>query len=274
MSGSLVRGVRKRLFDAGRRARLTDGQRDYVRFVILGRGRTGSNLLRTSLSSHPNAVVHGELFNNAGRREPRIHWGGTPGYRTRDARLCRLRESAPLQFIDSAVFGPMPRGVRAVGFKLFYYHARQDDWLPAWGHLQTLGVRALHLKRRNLLAVQVSGILAARSGVWLQTTAGSARAQEPLTLDPDGTRRFFERTRALEADFAAFFSPTLDVYFEDLESDYERHMLRVLDFLELPRLSLRSPLVRQRTGRLREVLANFEELQAHFAGSEWSEFFE
>lgn len=40
-----------------------------VRFVVLGAGRTGSNLLVHTLREHPQVVVHGECF------------GGTAGHR-------------------------------------------------------------------------------------------------------------------------------------------------------------------------------------------------
>ena len=265
--------MRKLLFDAGVAANIIEGRDDYAKFVILGRGRTGSNFLRTSLASHNNIVVFAELFNAASRREGRLLWGGLPGYRSRNRGLLSLRESDPRRFLDEAVFARMPGKVRAVGFKLFYYHAR-GDWSCVWPHLRSLDIRAIHLRRRNLLSVQVSGILAAQSGAWMTTSSKRAQPRQPVVLDYDGCLRFFERTRAFEAEYGAYFEHTLDLFYEDLVADYEGQTRIVQEFLEVPWQPLSSPLKKQISLPLHETISNYDELKGRFAGSEWESFFD
>ena len=266
--------MRKLLFDTAVAANLVEGRDDYVKFVILGRGRTGSNFLRTSLASHDDVVVFGELFNNAARQRGEISWGGYPGYKSNGAKLVSLRDQNPLEFLDHAVFGRMPKHVGAVGFKLFYYHAKQDDWRGVWPHLKDIGVRAIHLKRRNLLATHVSGMMAERTGQWMRESSYGEFPAEPVVLNCDGCLRFFARTKAMQTECARYFDRTLDLYYEDLVADYEAQTYIVQDFLGVPRQALSSPLKKQSKRPLRESIANFDQLKKEFAGTEWSNFFE
>lgn len=45
---------------------LLEGQSKYTKFVILGRARTGSNLLRGMLNTHNHVMVFRELYRNEG----------------------------------------------------------------------------------------------------------------------------------------------------------------------------------------------------------------
>lgn len=262
--------ARKRLFDFCVAKGLKSGQQDYVKFIILGRGRSGSNWLRTLLNSHPNVVAFGELFNNSSYRRRNIGWA-VPGYRPTTAQL-NLREQNPIEFIRKEIFAPMPVSVRAVGFKLFYYHARTDDRKIVWDYLKSLEPRVLQLKRRNLLAVYLSRVIADETRQWsgaVQDSTGKG-----YELDYDECVRFFEQITRHEKEFSDFFPGTLTVCYEDMLADFESEMRRVLDYLGVRHASLASPLQRQRKRTLRETITNFEELKERFSDTPYEVFFE
>ena len=105
------------------------GQKKYTQFIILGRSRTGSNLLRGLLNDHSKIVVLGELFQN----EQEIGWA-YPGY-TQTARELSIFRKKPVDFLEQSVYRNFPIGISAVGFKIFYYHAQTNNWRPVWSHL-------------------------------------------------------------------------------------------------------------------------------------------
>jgi len=117
----------------GRSKGLLPAHKDYKRFLILGKGRSGSNFLATSLASHPSVMAFGELFSDGGKRRDSIHWR-CPGYYSTDEAVAQ-RRNKPIEFIDQTVFGEVSTKISAVGFKLFYHQARDDDWQGVWDHL-------------------------------------------------------------------------------------------------------------------------------------------
>ena len=143
---------------------LARGQTDYTRFLILGRSRVGSNFLRGLLNSHSQITVFGELFQN----KEEIGWA-MPGYR-QSRRLMTLFHEEPVRFLEEKVFHPFPHGVTAVGFKLFYYHARDEAWRPVWDYLQAeTGIKVIHLRRENILRTHLSKQQAEMTDVWVNT---------------------------------------------------------------------------------------------------------
>lgn len=230
---------------------------NFTRFIVLGMGRTGSNVLASSLRNHPDALCFGELFNN------RVLWA-YPGYRHTDAQA-RWRDAAPADFIEQQVFGrPIPAGIKAVGFKLFYYHTE------AWRQLEAMDLRVIHLKRLNLLELIVSMARALDGGPW----AGRSRHDEHVTLDPHELRASFERIEAWWQEFDERFPHALQVTYEDLVADTNAVMNRVCRYLELPDYELSSGMRKQEWRPMRERIANFDDLREQFSGTRWSCFFE
>lgn len=63
--GTILNLVKRSTFSLKRMALdrgLLGGRSDYFRFIILGRGRSGSNFLRGLLNSHRQIITFGELF--------------------------------------------------------------------------------------------------------------------------------------------------------------------------------------------------------------------
>ncbi len=249
---------------------LLRGGRDYTRFIILGRSRTGSNFLRGLLAANRSVTLYGEVFKNPDS----IEWG-TPGLPDSGKVLARYR-SDPGRFLEEYVYRPMPRDTRAVGFKLFYYHARSGPLAAIWEQLRDAQeVRVIHIKRTNILRTHLSRARAERSRRWVNLD-GQHEDEAPIRLDPAACREDFEQTRRWEEEGGAFFTghPLIDVIYERLADDASSETRRIQRFLGLPVEAVSPQTHKQTRVPLATAIENYAELKAFFRGTEWESFFE
>jgi LPS sulfotransferase NodH len=245
------------------------GGRNYRRFVVASVARTGSTLLNNLLNAQGHVLAFGELFRGDGK----IGWDLRPFNSLQNARLLQLHQTRPVEFLEKAVFRTWPRGIAAVGFKLFYYHARTGPQAQIWDYLKdNPSIAVIHLKRRNVLEQYASLRVAHETNVWSTTTA--APQPEPIRLTPEACLRHFEEVRAQEAECDALFAGRIhSVAYEDLVADRTSTMAGVATHLGVELRSLKASVVRQRTEPLSTVIANYQELREYFAGSAWEGFF-
>lgn len=255
--------------------RLIEGHQEYVRFVILCRNRTGSNMLKSALDSHPGMVVYGELF----RRPGIVGWDRWPHVGplfARSPRLAMVAKRDPIGFLQKHVFRRYEPAVRAVGFKIFYDHAHQPGWEPTWSWLEAQkDLSILHLKRRNMLHTYLSLVRARRSWRWI-ARPGDDGENGPIVLDFNECRAFFRRTRRWETEYGERFSdhPVMEVCYEDLVRDFPGEIARVQRFLGVPDEPVRPRTRKQAAIPLTEAIANYGELQERFADTPWACFFD
>jgi LPS sulfotransferase NodH len=255
--------LRKRLLDWGL------GSRAYVPFVVLGRSRVGSNLLRGLLNAHPRVVAFGEIFQQAGSMD----WDHTGYFRSRAMAAALDRD--PAGFLDRRVFGAYPRAIQAAGFKLFYYHARDHRRAGVWARLeQRQEVRIIHLKRENILQTHLSRKRAAQTDRWVNTS-GQAETAAVLDLDYDECLSDFVQTRTWEeqADRAFAAHRTLDVSYEQLAAGYQGEAKRIQAFLDLEPRAVAASTFQQARQPLHETIRNYADLKARFSGTPWEGFF-
>jgi LPS sulfotransferase NodH len=255
--------LRKQLMDLGL------GHRAYTPFLIVGRSRVGSNLLRGLLNGHPGVVTYGEIF----RDTRNMDWDHT-GYFQSPAAATRLQED-PVRFVDTQVFGRYPRGTGAVGFKLFYYHAREGRAREVWDYLaQRRDLLVLHLKRRNILQTHLSRKRAALTDRWVNTS-GQPEDNLVVTLDYEECLNDFRQTRGWEEDCDRLFGGhrKLDVLYEGLAGDYQAEAARIQAFLGLPPHAVAPSTFQQTRQPLHATIANYADLKARFAGTPWEGFF-
>jgi LPS sulfotransferase NodH len=253
------------------RLRSWDGTSSYRKFVIIGIARTGSTLLISLLNSHSQILAFGELF----RSPDSVGWDVPPFNSYQNPRVNRLYRTDPLAFLAKHVFRRWPKEYGAVGFKLFYYHARQPPHSLVWDHLAgdpSIGI--LHIKRRNILKQYYSLQLAHKTNVWAST--GVSVEDPPLMrLEVEACRKHFAWVRSLEHECAEFFKERSvhDVYYEDLITDQDRKMAAIQDVLELRHERVIAKLARQRRKPLSQAIANYDELKQAFKNTPWAEFF-
>jgi LPS sulfotransferase NodH len=253
------------------RSRSLLGHHDYKRFVIVGVARTGSTLLLNLLNAQPTVIAFGELFRGDGA----IGWDIPPFLTQQSSHFRRMTETLPLEFLENAVFRRWPREIAAVGFKLFYHHARSGPQAMVWDHLRDEpGLAIIHIKRRNILEQYLSLRVAHATNVW-STAKRSDRTAEPMSLIPEDCLRHFEEVRVQEQACDAFFAGghILTIAYEDLVADRASAMEAVGAHLALSLEPAKPRIVRQRTRPLSSAIANYDELRAFFAGSAWEIFF-
>jgi hypothetical protein len=277
---------------------------DYTRFVVLSHPRTGSTLLVQALNSNPGIVCLGEVFNWV-HHYVGYDLKGYDNYREEDY---KLRNKDPVAFLHSRVFSQQPETIRALGFKLHYYHCS-----PPWGftglaeHLaQDNGTRVIHLQRRNLLKTLVSNTIGQRTGDWARSVAlpplrsvpkaviHPARALQRatsiisvrisravrnrrVTLSPEECRAYFEETESLVSQFDELFRDhaKLTVLYEDILSDRDEVFARAQSFLGLEPQPVTTTLQKkQNPDDLRVLLENYEELHQAFADTKYADFFQ
>jgi hypothetical protein len=238
---------------------------DYVRFVVLGHGRSGSSHLLGLLHSHPNIVVRSELF----------HSEIVQGYETHvlHERLLQERQANPFIFLNHLLFHGYPASVEAVGYKMFYQHFEERPGMcEAIRNMPRMKI--LHLKRRNLLRVLYSARRARLENKWGKFDQATVPAL-PLEIPVKECLNFFPFVERLRAQHDAVYGSMQHVvWYEDLVACREETLQKTLSYLGLPQVPLSSRYVRQNTAPLSECIANYEEICRHLQGTPWAEFLE
>lgn len=266
------------------------------RFMILGSARTGSNLLVSLLSAHPNIKIYGELFNL-------------------DSLLGDMLSEAlddPIAYLRRRAYGEQPPGTTAVGFKMFYDHLTADyfnkfvrhediapdlqrqfdvfstfihtnyDWSTLserfraiWEFLradQSLAI--VHLKRRNLLDTLISLKRAYMTNQWWSLKTNTAPAA-PMRLYTDECLNYFNTVErwAAEAERAFETHPKVDLLYEDLSADQHGTLQRVFTLLDVPNHRVRTRMRKQSLAPAAELVENYSELKTHFQDTRWAHLF-
>lgn len=226
------------------------GTYDFVPFIIMGRSRTGSNLLISYLNKHPNIFCEGEKFASQCNHDYRGRY--------------------------SSVYGKQPKYIRAKGCKVFYYH---PDTQPGGALQYFLGdprLHVIHLRRKNLLKVLVSHAVATRSKCWVNSKTSPENFG--VTLSPAKVQIDIEQTLEWEEFWGNAYRghPTLNIYYEDLISEPKDTLNSISSFLNCPQLLDwgEAALARQSSGELTDRILNYQELRTHFLNSEYIKYFE
>ncbi len=273
----------------------TAASTDYTRFIVLGGGRTGSNMLAQALDSSPCITCFGEIFN----RQIDFIGFNVAGYDNYSGDDIALRDRDLEQFLRRRIYCPHPRGTSAVGFKLLYVHV--------WGFrglldrlLADTDIRVLHLRRRNLLRMLISTRIAQKTGVWIEqprlTPANLrtalrhpmrviARLRRPLrrpnasqikvTVTEQQCLRFFSRIEETVGHFDRFFAdhPKHTLFYEDMVDHRDDVLARAQEFLGVRPAPLTVGTRKQNPEPLQELIANYDELRRAFRDTDYAAFF-
>lgn len=253
-----------------RRSPLSRSHTDFVRFVIIAPGRSGSGLLVSYLASHPEIVSYNEVLNNR-----TVVWGR--GHK-RGASPARWQEmdADPAAFVRRHVWHPQPQGVRAVGFKVITTHLLSSRLVTA---LQMIladeTIRVILQDRHNQLASFLSLEHARREEVWAATDAATPQQRPPLALDAAELDLFFRNRDKVRTIFRQLTRRhrTMESWYEDTVEAPDAEGVRLCSFLGVREMPLTSPLKKQGSGDLRHAIANYDELRDRFAGTPWAAFF-
>lgn len=265
----------------------TNGLRSWVRtymvkFIILGHGRNGSTLIVKSLDEHPNVRVAGELFHSDETERCRAFHALNRTYPPDKLERHYYRDGQDgAQFLKESVFYERPwKEISAVGFKLFYIHARKDlNIQKAWRYLlENKEIRVIHLLRADMLASYLSLRVAFITKEWKLWKGTTRPRQEPprLRLEPAECAAHFNQILAWRQWANENFRehPFLEIEYErDVCARFEAVMNEIHDFLDLPRVPARQLLEKQAQRPPREAIINYDELKQHFRYTLYEQFF-
>ncbi len=247
------------------------------RFVICASQRTGSHMLATALDQHTHLRVAGEIFWRPDR------YGIEPDY-TADGMLARAFEQ-----YDGFILH------RRSGLRYPLVAAKEHERTRlVWATIsRNTELAIISLKRRDLLAMALSYIMAEKTGVWQVATDScktkvvdprrdhwcavgyKAHTQQSVRIKPAWLTSYFREVESQYSNWDSMLAahPLLTCWYEELCSHPDDQLRAVQEFLALPVEPICPATIRQETRPLREAIENYEELKQRFATTEWARYF-
>jgi LPS sulfotransferase NodH len=223
----------------------------HERFIVLGNARTGSNYLLDGLASSKAIRTYHEIFASHNREI-----------------------GQDFDKIFSTLFRKERRGVRLVGFKLFYNHLTLEEWDRLVAHKD---FRIIHLTRRNRLRTLISLDIAFKTGQW--TRSALKRSAKPddrmISMDPAQLISRIERIRDDEELARKMFMDhqMLEVVYEDMTTRPLETFDRIGAFLGVDDIDpSRIHIRRQNPERLERLITNYEEVRQVLKGTQFEEY--
>ncbi len=249
---------------------------NYKKFVLLGHARTGTNLLRSYLNGHPELYCFGEIFNE----QQSVAWKNenkTYSKNKSDEQIENHRRNNVTDFLNQFVYGPQSHSIKAVGFKLFYYHAREGSWKQLWDHLKSLGtdLHIIHLEREHIFKILVSLEVARKTNQWAKTKEQSSQIDKRITLPVKTCRDFFIKQAQYKKEIPDYFpkSQWISLTYENLAKHPNEEMQKIWDALEVKSYPLQTKLKKQNKEPLDQLVVNYAELKDAFDDTEWGYLF-
>jgi LPS sulfotransferase NodH len=250
------------------------GNDDFTQFIILSAPRSGTNFLRSALNRHSQIFVFGELF----RFPNKIGWdfwafNNLPLMNSKD--MISLVNLSPDKFIKNHVFAPPPYPFTSIGFKIFYFHNRNQQGIKVWEYLKKdKNIKVIHLRRNNMLKTFLSHRRALQTEKWIDIL-GRKLSPQAIFLDPHDCRNYFQRMTKWEDENDNRFSHhhKLDICYENMISNREYELSRIQSFLNVDTKHIIPSTVKQTKREISDDIKNYEELERFFRGTEWSRFF-
>ena len=242
-----------------------------TQFVVFTTQRNGSTWLMSVLNGLEGVAAQGELFLPR-PRSPEKRWDSDfalPRYVESRRAHGSVRPFSVFNYL-SALY----RGEGTVGFKLMYSQLRRyPEILP---YLMRKRIRVVHLVRRNHLDVLISFAIKREIGKAHILSPEDRPSDVEVELD---TRSLLRELRKLQLKHTVGRTVLrlarlshIEVAYEDIVAD-PAQFERVREFLGIPadQEVPRSNILKTRTGRQRQVIANYEQVRAVLQGSKFAD---
>jgi LPS sulfotransferase NodH len=232
-------------------------------FVIVGIQRTGTNLLVTSLNSHPDILCIGETFLSRGKSQYDYGHYRTLSWERRIGHYFDRRRQMR-GYLDDFYETP---GCAAIGLKLMQSQVRRYPMV--WDYLCERRVKIIRVERRNQLKVLVSRMMSKRTGIPHSTTTFSSprlhvptwnleRKLDSITHENEGLSVLLEDVKYLR------------VVYERALAARQTEFRHVLEFLGVNLdVTLNSPYQKMAPNRLQDVIANFSDVGRCLSGTRY-----
>jgi len=212
-------------------------------FVIESLPRSGTHLLRTALSSHPNVLCLHEIFNNDVYDQLKRENGSSnpwPGDVPASEWLQAHEHLA--EFVGVCV---QP-----------HHFQRAKDQKLGWESLRSMNLPTVDLYRHNILKQWVSKLQAQAVGRW-ETYEGETKPDvPPVTVNVGDFLRHFE---SVVGHRSLNYRERLIVSYEMLTQEYDLTMKGILDYLKIP-FAVTKPSTVKVGKPLRDSIKNWEDV--------------
>lgn len=236
--------VRKRLGEAVSRRQ---------NFVILFEGRTGSSMLTELLASHPCMISEPE-------------------------RLVRKSEGEQSGWMEQLYTDTPNPMIQAVGFKTKLRDVANPDYFLEL--LEKHHVKVIYLHRENLVKMALSRINAIRlfedRKLWNLLPGQSQLPPIAIPVQQfDESLRFrLDKEQKLQSFLNRLSVPVLDLTYEMLLASPQTVFDSIFTFLDVVPYPLEGKYKKNTPDNLREAIINFDELKAHYQGTEFEAMFD
>ena len=206
-------------------------------YLVLTRSRTGSNMFKDYLNSHPKVKSMAELF--------------------------RTNEGIDVEATIEKVYD-QPDEIDASGFKLFYYHPNDGSPSEIWDRLKDISNLKTISLRRNPLRCSVSSEIMRQSKQHKQEVGEDVVPVEEKRIEVD-VNRFLNQIEHIESLRRELndnlYAEPYEVWYEDLVADGQTVMDGVFHHLGLNSHPIQTNLQKQNPEGLRELVSNYDELR-------------
>ena len=206
-------------------------------YLVLTRSRTGSNMFKDYLNSHPKVKSMAELF--------------------------RTNEGLDVEATIKKVYD-QPDEIDASGFKLFYYHPNDGSPSEIWDRLKGISNMKTISLRRNPLRCSVSSEIMRLSKQHKQEVGEDVVPLEEKRIEVD-VNIFLNQIEHIESLRRELndnlYAEPYEVWYDDLVADGQVVMDGVFHHLGLNSHPIQTNLQKQNPESLQELVSNYDELR-------------
>lgn len=204
------------------------------KFIVSASARSGSSFLIRLLTSHPEVVCHGELF-QTGRKQ-----GFLAGHYERlreqspeaDRAITELRERDVNRYLYDIVFDSQNKS--AAGFKFKTTEQFNPDFRDITDLLVAdTDIKVILLRRRDLLAQYISQKCVSLTGINRALQENEIPQYDPFDVPASSVLSYFKRLTDWEKKAAQAFAEhrTFHIDYEDLVTNAENCRGKLQDFI-------------------------------------------
>ena len=227
------------------------GDKNYGRYILISRSRTGSTWLMTLLRYHENLECEGEIFK---------HLNGKPCFQ-----------------IWNNFLRKRPKAIKEAGFKLFYNHPYEDDQ-TIWDIIENdKSIKIIHLVRENYLRSHLSEKIGEKTKKWTESIYKPDNLNtddKKVNLNFETCLEVFERTFNQEARTREKFKDHdfIEVSYEQLLDNEKKHLYKIFEFLGVSNLEIKVANKRQNPEKISNLISNYPEIHEKLSATRWSTF--
>lgn len=223
------------------------GQKKYTKFIIVTKSRTGSSLLTSYLDSHPEVRCFEEIFRRLGSSTTKQAWEN--------------------------IYGKRNKRVKAVGFKIFYYHPLDSDDRSVWDLIyKNADLKVIHLIRENSLRTIVSREIAVKTNKWNNKGDGTMdQSKKKIHLDPKDLMKQLDEIRVYQNEFRKKMSnkEMKEISYEELVANRDSTMSTLFEFIGVAPNPVSTFLKKQNKEELKDLIVNYDEVSQTLKNSDY-----